>query len=495
MKVLVLEHPRIRSEKYFNEIANAPLLSSLLAGYAAASIQSCGCEVELLNANTKQWDFEATLQGVMQRNPELICVHAVYFWEHTAVLFDFLNNLRKCGFSGHINLFGFFPTLAYVPLLENIAAIDSITVGECEHTMAGLVIRLEWRKNWREIPGLAARDNQGRVLLLPRPPEPNPDLFSFPLRQHDAFDTAGVLASRGCYNQCRFCSIPAFYRSGPAWRGRRPEMVVKEIRLLKAQGVTDIYFLDPNFIGPGKSGQQRTRVLCQLLKPLGISFGMETRVNDLSAELLEELRAAGLNTLLLGIESGSSSVLEKLEKHGSVATAETAITLCRNAGIEPEIGFLMFVPDSTVSDLSENFDFLKRNELLTRLDRTANLLSHQQIIFWGTVGYRIFKKQNRITPTGPLGFVGEAVWADAAVEWMSHVIRHAALLVLTEIGNPTSSLFWEKQTDWSPVQGVNDYLVNLFERCLKMVNRNNTPPKLTEMKHAIEKEIIALLTP
>ena len=494
MNVLVLEHPRIPSEKHFNDIANTPLWSCLLAGYVAASIQSCDYAVELLDAKECGYDFDQTAIEIVHRSPELLCVHAVYFWEHTFALFEFLSSLRKLRFKGHINLFGFLPTLAYSVLLENISAVDSIAVGECEHTLAGLAVRLELGISWREIPGLASRDDRGIAVYLhsKRIPEPNPDVFPPPLRNFSSSGSAGILGSRGCYNHCRFCTIPAFYNNGPLWRGRAPEEIVNEIVDLKSEGITDFYFLDPNFIGPGRKGKERIRKLCCLLKPLGITFGMETRSNDLDPGLLIDLRNAGLESLLIGVESGSYRVLGELDKHGSIAVSESAIAMCRAAGLEPEVGFLMFVPDSHVEDLVENFKFLKRNALLDRLDRTVNLLSHRQIVFMGMSGYRKFKSQGRIAGAGPLGIHAEVCWADSKVGWMAEIIGYACLLVLRESGDEESSLYFKNDYGSRLCRQVNDYLVELFESCLEVVKKNDKTFDLSGMKDQIRKEFQAI---
>ena len=63
--------------------------------------------------------------------------------------------------------------------------------------------------------------------------------------------------------------------------------------------------------------------------------------------------------MLLGIESGSKTLLRQLSKGSTLNSSERAIGLCRSFGIEPEVGFLMFVPDSIFSDLSENLEFLR----------------------------------------------------------------------------------------------------------------------------------------
>jgi hypothetical protein len=74
-----------------------------------------------------------------------------------------------------------------------------------------------------------------------------------------------------------------------------------------------------------------------------------------------------------------------VSKHASVDVSSRAIALCRQAGIEPDVSFLMHTPDAFAGDLFHNLDFLEKNGLLDRLERTANLLCHRQIVFRGTL--------------------------------------------------------------------------------------------------------------
>ncbi len=132
MKAVVLEHPRMASEKRFNDIANTPLWSCLMGGYAASALDAAGCETTFMDAAQAFWTFGETKEKILALDPSLLCINAVYFWEHTPLLFEFLNDLKKQGFSGHINLFGFFPTLVYGEILENQPEVDSVAVGEFE---------------------------------------------------------------------------------------------------------------------------------------------------------------------------------------------------------------------------------------------------------------------------------------------------------------------------------------------------------------------------
>jgi hypothetical protein len=459
MKTAVLEHPRIASEKRFNDIANTPLWSCLMGGYAAAALDKAGFDPHFIDDATPGASFEETLNKLLPLNLDLLCVNAVYLWERTPALFDFLTQLPERGFSGHINLFGFFPSLIYRTILSVQKEVDSIAVGEFEHTLPELAIALMRSRSLEEIDGLALRTCLGDEKSRMRTPEKNPDLFAFPKRS-SLEGTVSILASRGCYNHCSFCPVPSFYNRGNLWRGRSVENIAAEMAELVAQGVKRFYFCDANFIGPGKSGKKRVMELMDLIHPMNISFGMETRPQDLDDEVLEKLVSAGFESLLMGMESGSQDVLKRINKSTEPDLASHAIELCRKHGIEPEIGFLMFVPDSRLNDLKENMRFLVSNNLLDRLARTANLLSHTQIVLAGTSAYAHFEKEGLLEKQGLFNFEAEVKFTDPAVKWVAILLTFACHIVLKSMGRASSPIFWQKDDNVVSRQ-INTYLVEL----------------------------------
>jgi len=514
VKIIVLEHPRIRSENRFNDIANTPLWSCLMGGYVASALKSAGHEVALIDCTVNGWNFPRTADEIMAFSPVLLAVNCVYMWEQSGAIFSFFQDLRSAGFRGHINLFGFYPTLACRTILDFCREVDSIAVGECEITVKELASCLKSRIEYRgvrdelkltsrpsifvpdtcsgsfgEIAGLAHRSGEGVRMAGPRAPLRDPDLFDLPLRVNGGFKTASILGSRGCYNHCSFCPVPSFYNNGPLWRGRRPENIHLELKALISMGIRDFYFADPNFIGPGKKGKERTLRMMELIRPLKITFGMETRPEDLDEEIMESLVSSGFTSMLLGVESGSRALLDQLSKGATLNGSERAIALCRSFGIEPEIGFLMFVPDSTLSDLAENLGFLRKNELLNRLDRTANLFSHSHIVLMGTSGYLRYEKEGRLTPAGYLGFEGEIEYTDKRVAWMRDVVVFACHHVLRQSASLDSPIHWRKSQGQGPAKRVNDYLVKMFERLLKNAESFKTLDDPEMVRKDIEREI------
>ena len=471
MHVCILDHPRITSRERFNDIANAPPWSCLLSRYATAALLAEGHTATWLDAADEGLDFHETQTRVGEFSPDLLLVHAVYFWEHTPRLIELIAELKAMCPATHVCLFGFFPSLATERLLLLCPAVDSVCVGECEQTLAQLANALATGRDWRGVAGLAFERGGSVSFPTPRPPAEDPDRFAFPYYPPDQVvapdDTAALLASRGCYNHCAFCPIPAFYNRGPLWRGRRPDRVIEEVRWLMAKGYRRFYFVDPNFVGPGETGRQRTMQLMAGLKPLGIRFGMETRPGDLTADLMAAMTGAGLESLLLGIESSSTGVLDRLARHTSAEESRRAIDLCREAGIEPEVGFLMHTPDGTLDDIAHNLDYLTHCRLLDRLDRTVNLLSHRQIVFRGTRGFENYRKTQRILKMDPMDFEARVAWVDPRAEWVADVTVPVCLDVLRAMADEGSPLYWKRAADNRLlVKRVNADLVAMFRGVL-----------------------------
>jgi anaerobic magnesium-protoporphyrin IX monomethyl ester cyclase len=485
MHIILLEHPRVRSKNHFNDIANTPLWSCLMPGYAASSLREAGYTATILDA--ARLSFEDTVLAILKNFPDILAVHSVYFWEHTEKLFLMLAELRKQGFAGVICLFGFFPTLAWKEILTQIEAVDYIVAGEPEETLVELVQTIADSGNVKPAPGLAARIGGKPMLPGFRKPITPLDKLPFPARpQIKQEETASILASRGCYNGCSFCLIPTLDGNKAIWRRRSTANVFEEMRQLKEMEKTDFYFVDPNFIGPGQTGQDQARDLAEAISELKISFGMETRARDIHLPLLQVLHDAGLSSLLIGIESGNSRVLQRLCKRTTVTDNERAIALVRETGLEPEIGFIMFDSESTIEDIRENLAFLERNHLLDRLDRTANLLYHDQIVFKGTPGYTLASQQGRLTPHGLWGFEGEKIYADPRAGWLAGYMRYICKNIFAEMSRSDSKIYWHKaEALQEPFQEINNLLVQIFQKALDTATHLNALPDTSWTQHQL----------
>jgi radical SAM superfamily enzyme YgiQ (UPF0313 family) len=472
MRIILLEHPRKIAPERCNDIANTPLSSCLLSGYAAGMLRSMGHEVEIIEGHMDGLCYEEITRRVTAMRPEMIGVHMIYHWRPDVELYAFLD-LMKREFDPHISVYGFYPTIIHEEILKACSAIDSVVLGEPEITFAELARTLEARKCPAEIRGLAQRGpyNCG-IRYERREPIADIDALPFPARTKGMYKIpeVNIQGSRGCYGRCVFCYINPFYGRPSLWRERSPENIIKEIdAIISETGRRDFYFTDPNFFGPGERGRQRTLRLAELLRQRNIRFGLEGRVNDIHDETIGALADAGLRNILIGLESGKDDALKRMNKMTTVAQNEQALLILRTHGIEPNVGFIMFEPDSSLEDVRANFEFLQRNGLLKTLAITANVLYHFQIVLKGTPAYQNLYQAGRLQTSREAPYEGTATFLQAGVGLLASAMRRLTNFIFARMNDIWSGRVVGPPGANARYSRVNVLLVDTFDRLLTRI--------------------------
>jgi radical SAM superfamily enzyme YgiQ (UPF0313 family) len=213
-------------------------------------------------------------------------------------------------------------------------------------------------------------------------------LNSLPLPRRDLLRRGAYLfqntlqTTRGCPNDCDFCSVTTFY--GNTYRFRPVAEVLKEIGALKGNL---IFFVDDNIIGSRTYAQE----LFEGLKPLKKRWVSQATLNISREEkLLTLARDSGCLGLFVGFESLSQEILNGLGKpFYRVAQYETAIRRLHDHGIGIQ-GSFIFGNDNDPPDVfSRVVRFCNRNRLEAVL---FSLLTP----FPGTRIFHQLLKENRI---------------------------------------------------------------------------------------------------
>ena len=80
----------------------------------------------------------------------------------------------------------------------------------------------------------------------------------FDLLQLDKYLSVSLQFSRGCPYRCEFCDIIVMFGRQP--RTKSPAQIGRELDLLRASGVKDVFFVDDNFIGHLPKAKELRRV-------------------------------------------------------------------------------------------------------------------------------------------------------------------------------------------------------------------------------------------
>lgn len=401
MKILIVENPRPLTMEHYNDVANAPLSASLNSGYALAIAGRAGWEGAYLDLSDCRDDEAVMAEMILSEQADMILIHWVYAWGNEHVLRNVLHILEKDRRSA-IGAFGMFPSFAYRPLSDFAPQLDFILVGEFEATLDELLSNYSLKRNISSMPGLyrAGGELVRRELIADLSILPIPDDTGTNCR----YPTMNIAAGRGCYGDCSFCFINRYYGCGRR-RERSVASFLHELEeRLKRRPVNSIYFVDPTFIGRDENQSGRVLEISSILKCKGLPFGFETRVDTIDEELIGKLAKNGASSVFLGIESGSEAALKRINKRISLNQIKGAVRAVQDSGIFLSVGFIMFEPDSTLSELVDNYRLLEELGLLKHHDQTVNMLYHSQIVLYGSGAWFRFAELGRLIQDERLPF-------------------------------------------------------------------------------------------
>ncbi|MDD5567175.1 MAG: radical SAM protein [Patescibacteria group bacterium] len=370
--------------------------------YLAASLRTAGFSVEILDADVLALTIDETLSRITKCGAKVIGFSVLQRALPSVKLL--VEGLRKNGITAHICCGGITATMSAEHILQRIPGIDSIVLGEGDLSFRDLVAKVIGNSDWHNLLGVAFRNSS----VVTNGPSPKPDLDSLAHASRDLLtfcllktNYATILASRGCYGVCTFCSNCSFERisTGPNWRPRNPVDVVDEIEQLRREcGVTVFKFNDANLFGPGRDGRRHVVTLCDEILRRNLNdlhlMGF-CRSNDVDDEIANLMRRAGFERLLVGIESFDPSTLRIFRKGESQATILQMIRVLHKAEIGLIPGFMIFNPYTAISSLIRDLDFLERFGFMPTLSKALR-------VFDGTPIQALLSSEGRLIWRSPL---------------------------------------------------------------------------------------------
>ena len=376
----------------------------------ASYLRRFGHTAKLINSYLTNMSLDELCDDIIAENPIIVGISLLYDL-HSYHTCEIVKLLRKKGYTGHITLGGPFISLTYEYFLHGLREIDSTIRGEGEITLLNLLEKIEHGENWKDIPGMAYLQNEKVIVNVPGIYER--ELDNLPLVARDLYielvgmlqennvgtRVASIYTSRGCMGRCTYCSASELGSLvKERWRCRSVDSIMEEIKYLVNEfGVKYINIIDENFYGYGEAGKQRLYDFANAVIDSGIQvkFWAEVRVDvKFDEELFRLLKKAGLQDVLLGLESGSQATLNRWRKGTTVAQNKKAVEFIRNMGFALEPSFILVDPHTTLEEFKDTVAFI--DEL--KIYETAYPLNlfNQLIVFPGTEIERQLVKENII---------------------------------------------------------------------------------------------------
>ncbi len=349
-------------------LVGAELEENLGLRYMASSLERDGHEAVIVPFNTIN-DVDQSVAEIERFSPGIVGLSMV-FTSRAREFCHLANTLRVRGYAGHIIGGGHFAALNCQRLLADFPAFSSVGLGEGEQIICDLARDVDHPAG---VAGLCYRSNDNGIRVNPSAGNPaDLDALPFPRRSefHSYFGIpiASILSSRGCWRNCAFCSINAWYKSGGGkkFRYRSVDNMVAEMSdLYHNHGIRAFNFQDDNFFLPEtKQALERFVTIRRRLDEEGvdqIAIAIKARPDSITRETVQALDELGLFRVFLGVENASENGLRNLNRLCNARQVLDGLSMLNEIDVHIAYNLLMFEPDTTMEDLRTNLRFMEQH--------------------------------------------------------------------------------------------------------------------------------------
>jgi radical SAM superfamily enzyme YgiQ (UPF0313 family) len=271
---------------------------------------------------------------------------------------------------------GVFPTLS-PDLVIKEDSIDMICLGEGETTLLQLCERLSEKKPYSDIEGLWVKINEN---VIKNTPSKLHDINNLPIPDFEEFDErlffkpmqgkmykmVNIATSRGCPNQCSYCGAPQLkkffkdHNCGLYYRNLNGERIIEHIEYqVKKHNPEFIYFSTENFLA------MKDEDFCTFInkyEKIRIPFWIQTRIETITRERIQDLRKVGLYWITLGLEHGNEEFRKKfLKRYYSNKMFFERMDILREVGMGASLNNIIGFPFETRELI---FDTIRMNKQL-----------------------------------------------------------------------------------------------------------------------------------
>jgi anaerobic magnesium-protoporphyrin IX monomethyl ester cyclase len=331
--------------------------------YLAAFLEAKGHEVKVIDCLALDIDHEKLKSEISSYAPDIVGITSIAPLTRSALLAA--KTAKEAFPDVTVVLGGPHATFTDEQVVTEEAAVDFVVRGEGELTLLELAENLHDPTKLNSVEGITFRKNKQAIRTPNRPfiqdldnlPKPAYDHFELDRYRLFGKKLLPIITSRGCPFQCAFCVATRMF--GKAYRMRSAENVLDELEWLKNEhGAEAFTFYDDTLTFDKK----RLLAICDGMKSrkIGLPWDCQTRVDQVSQEILAQMKSAGCQQVFFGVESGCQLILDAVSKKTSIEQNEKAIKMAKQAGLFVTISLMIGYPGETRETLKQTLEFVKR---------------------------------------------------------------------------------------------------------------------------------------
>jgi len=294
-----------------------------------------GYTVKLIDHDAYGWSFKKLVEEIGTFQPDYVLLgHSGSTAAHKTAL-KTIHEIKQSDANIQIIYGGVYPSYADQSIMRACAEIDYIVRGEGEQTIVELMTALENKASLEKIDGITWRNGNQIVANRSRAPLQNLDVYrlgwelvDWSLYRLFGFKrAAGLQFSRGCPLTCSYCGQWMFWKK---WRHRSPENIVAQLKILKNEyGVDYVWFADENFSADKETLKRLLELIIAARLNLSLNINMTAADVVRDADILPLYKAAGIDYMVMGVESLKDEVIANIRKNNPFATSKEAVRLLR----------------------------------------------------------------------------------------------------------------------------------------------------------------------
>ena len=343
--------------------------------YIASNLKKHGHEVLL---------FDRYLQNVVLKNQTKVNENMklviqnykpdiIGFSTFSPIIHDTISTIRYVrGYYDDIIVAGGHHVTAMPKLtLERIPGLDYIIAGEGEMPLTDLANG----KPVKTIPGIFTRFSNASLFEnsqtsdLNKLPQPAYSIFDMNYYTKECFGsirgfylkTADIVSSRGCNNNCVFCSESMTFGKGV--RRHSSDYVMETIEnLITNYDINGLYFHDNDFLIYRDHAENICRELIKSGIHKKLKWAVQSGTNRIDNDILKLMAEAGCVKIEFGMESVSPDHLKGIRKNRSVEMSENVIKLCRDNNIKVHSYFMTGFENETIDDLNALIEWIRHHK-------------------------------------------------------------------------------------------------------------------------------------
>lgn len=339
--------------------------------YASSLLLEAGYEFKTVDCQKLKSDRSQVLNEIIKESPEIIIsIISLPSMKHDVKI---LNEIKES--IQNVTIVGVGTVCRVIPNeVLHKSKVDIVMRNSYPYTshLMDLIQSLQQSRKPKTVGSISYKQNE-KIIHVPDTPEtdigdlPTPCYDFLQLDGYEAFtDITGerylyvpIIESKGCPYDCIYCPYPLGF--GRKIMFRPPKAIVDEMEYLNSA------YNIKGFLLRGQTfayNRKRAIEICEeiIRRKLDVMWFCESRVDEVSRELLNKMKKAGCRRIHYGVETGDPMTL-KIAKPGVILeTTKEAFKITRETGILTQAHVILGWPDDDHRTLENTRKFILKLE-------------------------------------------------------------------------------------------------------------------------------------